>query len=732
MGKTLFICEKHSQAEMVAKAYKYTRKNNYFEIHACDEFPSGAYVAYAAGHLLSIKKPSLIDKKWESWSLETLPINPPLLEKNVDSKKRQLLQTIKQLEKHSRLIVNAGDIDIEGSYLVHEIILYLGIKKPLKRLWLTSLTPGSVRKAVKNMKDFSKTSYMYWQGLARSEADWLYGMNFSRQFTLLLNNHPQLKGKMFPVNNKKTSNVFSVGRVQTVVNYLIYQRELAIENFVSEPFWNIYADILVEDIKYRGKWFIPDVEHLFYKEQAEFLVNEISGKPTEIIEKNTEEKEIPPPRFFNLTTLQKAVDKKIGLSPDRTLDELQKLYLAGYVSYPRTDIVYVGKGEAETFPTILSNLAALDEYKDLLPAPIQDISNNTRYVNPPKVQEHYGIIPTEEKVDLGELNDNQKVIYDMIAKSVIAAHYPNAKVKEEDIITLINQQYTFRSKGKKIVDPGWYDVFPSNNNDDILPPLEIGDKGKHIHSEIVEGETKPLSRWSEADIVVMMANAYRELSKDVRSNYSTDELALGTVATRAETVKTLKTRGYIQVKKNKVYITAKGRILALSMKNINLFTSPISTGNMQKHLNEEIKNEETYQHFIQGIRNRVKLIVSEVMKRHKEWDFSDVNLSELPEDKAKHEIASTKPIGVCLLCNSLVIDKGELYACQDERKCKFKLWKTQFGREIELVHAQSILAKGTSPLLKFFSKAKNKPYKAWLIWDKEQKKINLRFPERNS
>lgn len=723
MGKMLIICEKHSVAKMIAQAYKHTKKAGYYELQPNKHFPKGGYIAYAAGHLLTIKEPQELSEKWKEWRLESLPIIPERLEIKVDKDKNSLLQTIKHLANKSDIIVNAGDVDVEGTFLVHEIILYLGIKKPIKRLWLTSLTPNAIRKAVSNMKDFSETEYMYWQGLSRSEADWLYGMNFSRQFTLLLSEHPQLKDKKF------LSNVFSVGRVQTVVNYLIYKRELAIENFKSEPFWDVYAEIQIEDQKYKGKWFVPDSEHLFYKEQADFLINEIKDKCTEVIDVKSEEKLIRPPQFYNLTSLQKAVDKKIGLSPDQTLEELQQLYLSGYISYPRTQIVYVGEGEAATFPKVLENLSGIHRYKSVLPAPISDISKDTRFVNPAKVQEHYGIILTEKPVDFEKLNDNQKVIYDLIAKSMIAAHYPDVKVKEVNIVTLIDKQYTFLSKGRQIIDKGWYHVWPSKNEDEIVPPLTEGQQGKVVGTEIKEGKTKPLTRWSEADVVVMMANAYKVLPPHVRSKYSTDELALGTVATRAEIVKKLKDRGYIEVKKNKVYITPKGRILALSMEDINLFTSPITSGNMQKHLNEEIKDQTSYRRFIQGIKNRIERTFEEVLKRHETWDFSSVDFSKLPLKTEMVMQQQAEPIGVCPVCSGYVYDKGPLYGCENESVCDFKLWKRQFGREIELEHAQSLLQNLTTPLLEFYSKRTNKTYAAYIVWNQDKHKTELSFPK---
>jgi DNA topoisomerase-3 len=327
-------------------------------------------------------------------------------------------------------------------------------------------------------------------------------------------------------------------------------------------------------------------------------------------------------------------------------------------------------------------------------------------------------------VNFDSLSDNQKLIYDLIAKSIIAAHYPDVKLKELDVITLVDNKYTFKSKGKEIIDKGWYEVIPTNKEDNILPELTTEQEGIVEETSIKEGHTKPLARWSEADVVVMMANAYRELPKHVRSDYSTKELALGTVATRAEIVKGLKERGYINVKANKVYITEKGRILSVAMEGINLFTSPIATGNMQKHLNEEIKDHETYEHFIKGIKRRVKATFNGVMNSHHNWDFSSIDLSRLPK-KVQKQIASNKPIGVCPICDQNVVDKGALYACEKEPECEFKFWKKQYGRVIELEHVQSFLEKGTTPLLEFFSKKKNKAYHACIVWDKNKKEVKM-------
>lgn len=243
----------------------------------------------------------------------------------------------------------------------------------MKRLWISSLTKQAIYQGFKNLLDESDTINTYYEAYTRSCADWVVGMNASRVFSILL-------------KKKGMNDVFSAGRVQTPTLALIVKREKEIENFKSEPFWEVFATFNIEGKKYEGKWEKDNESRLQDPDMANKIAAFCQGKPAVVKEMKTERKEFQPPFLFNLSALQATANKAFKFSPKKTLDITQALYQKGIVSYPRSDSNYVTQGEAATFPDILQKLSQFDEYKGLLPAPVESIMNNKRYVNEKKLQ----------------------------------------------------------------------------------------------------------------------------------------------------------------------------------------------------------------------------------------------------------------------------------------------------------------------------------------------------------
>lgn len=441
------VAEKSSQAASLAAPFKHRKKGSYIEIHPCKTFPEGALLTWCAGHLFEIVEPHEMDQTLKEWKLDTLPMVPKDFKYKVIPDKAKRFKAVKEVLTNPKVkeIIAAGDPAREGELIVQLVVKMSGVKKPMKRLWAQSLTPKSIQKAFHNLLDIKVTQPLYFEAMARSYADWLIGMNASRVYTLLI----QDKGV------ERT--VYSCGRVQTPTLAMVVNREREIQNFVSHPFYELISSFLIEGQQYEGKYTSESGTRFDSKEYVKAIQKECQGKPATIEEVTIEEKNVHPPQFHSLSTLQVLTNKRFKFSPKKTLEVLQSLYEKSYVSYPRTDSQYVTEGEAEAFPEILKNLKALEPYQELIGGIERDITSDKRYVNTERVSDHYAVIPTETPPSLSELSEDEKKIYDIIVKSLIAAHYEAAVFSHTKIHTKV-QDYLFVTKGKQLLKEGWRKV----------------------------------------------------------------------------------------------------------------------------------------------------------------------------------------------------------------------------------------------------------------------------------
>lgn len=314
---------------------------------------------------------------------------------------------------------------------------------------------------------------------------------------------------------------------------------------------------------YEGKWEKDKNSRLKDPEIANKIAAFCDQKPAEVKEVKTERKVFQPPLLFNLSALQATANKAFAFSPKKTLDVLQALYQKGIVSYPRSDSNYVTKGEAATFPGILKKLSSFEAYQPFFPTAKQSISSNKRYVDEKKVQEHYAIIPTEQVTDPKKLSSDEKKIYDLVVKRLIAAHYDTAIFDYTTITTVVDGRAVFLSKGKQLIQEGWRKViFPEEKEEDVLLPIvREGEQGNVSDVKVKEGKTQPPKRYTEGQLITLMKTAGKYLDNEVLEKVLKKVEGLGTEATRAGIITMLKDRGYIEVKKNQVYATDKGRVL---------------------------------------------------------------------------------------------------------------------------------------------------------------------------
>jgi DNA topoisomerase-3 len=598
----------------------------------------------------------------------------------------------------------AGDAEREGEAIIRIILLVSNCNKPLKRLWISSLTPKAVMKGFENLLEEHETRNVYYEALSRSCADWLVGMNASRAYTLLL----QQKG---------ISDVFSTGRVQTPTLALIVKRELEIENFQSKPFWEVLATFNMEGKKYKGKWHKDEESRLDDPEIAKKIVQFCKGKEARIDTIEKERKEFQPPFLFNLSSLQATANSMYKLSPQKTLEIAQKLYVKGIISYPRSDSSFVTREEASMFPETLDKLSKFEQYKEYFPLPFSSVMNNKRVVNEKKVTDHYAIIPTEQVTDPSKMSSEEEKIYSLIVKRLIAAHYEKAIFDYTTIHTLVEERATFLSKGKEQVQAGWRTVIyghkkekETEEDEQDLPSLEDGEKGKVHDVKVKEGKTQPPKRYTEGQLITVMKTAGKHLEDGELTKVLNKTEGLGTEATRAGIIGVLKDRKYIDVKRNQVFATNKGKLLIQSI-GPSILASPEMTAKWEQRLHEIGDGKASPEDFMEQAKKLSIKLIEDAKKQSEEWSFEGIDISEFkyaPKGKRRGRGtagAGTK-IGSCRKCDGDVVDKGSFYGCSNysSTKCNFTISKKILGKSISAANAKKLLTAGKTDEIKGFKK----------------------------
>jgi DNA topoisomerase-3 len=712
----LIIAEKPDQARTLASVFKNKKAQGYIEILPNEIFPDGAFMTWAIGHLCELVPPEKYNPAWKKWSLATLPMIPSQFQYQVSKDKAKQFSVIKKFINDPRIteIIHAGDAGREGELIIRNILRLTKAKQPMKRLWISSLTPKAIKEGFRNLRDETETKNLYFEAYTRACSDWIVGMNASRLYSILL------KEKGFP-------DVFSVGRVQTPTLALIVKRELEIEQFVSEPFWEVFGEFFINGKKYKGKWETDGDSRIKTADMAAKIAQFCNGKPAEINDVKREKKEYQPPMLYNLSALQAEANRLYKFPPKKTLDILQALYQKGIVSYPRSDSRYVTPGEADMFPDILHKISRIEKYAEFFPLPISSVRNNKRYVNEKKVTDHYAIIPTEQVKDPEKLSADEQKIYDLIIKSLLAAHYEKSVYEYTTVTTLVDGRATFLSKGKVQLAEGWRKVIPANEKDGEpeLPLLEKGETGIVKKVNVKESKTQPPKRYTEGQLITLMKTAGKHVEDKELEKVLDETEGLGTEATRAGIITMLKSRKYIEIKKNLVYATAKAKILIHAIGK-ELLASPEMTAKWEQRLKEIAEGKANAKQFIDMTNKMITHLVAETTKQAVEWSFD----REVTENFVPREFKKSTPrkLGNCKFCDGNVIDKGSFYGCSNYQKtgCTFTISKRILGKTITQAQVKKLLTDGITDEIQGF-KSKDKEFNAKLAWDEQEKKIKFMF-----
>lgn len=694
----LIIAEKPDQGLKLAAPFNFQKKKGFLVIQPNEFFPKGAYLTWAIGHLCELLSPEEYDEKWKKWSLNTLPIIPNRFGHKVSKGKWDQFSIIKNLVHLEEVteIILAGDCEREGEHIVRLILNLAGNKKPMRRLWISSLTENAVKKGFSQLLDESETKSLFFEAYSRACADWLVGMNASRVYSL----HLQKKG---------IQDVFSLGRVQTPTLALIVKRELEIERFNSEPYWEVFATFQFDKQKFFGKWHNDSESKIMSKELAEKIAGFCENKNVKITDIEQERKEFQPPFLYNLSALQADANSKYKFSPQKTLEIAQKLYVKGNISYPRSDSSFITKEEAMMLPDILKKLENIEQFSKFFPLPNQSILNNSRYVNEKKVTDHYAIIPTEQVPNIHKMNDEELKIYELIVNRLISAHYPNSIFDYTTIHTLVDGRATFISKGKIMVQEGWRKVIfekskEKNTEEQNLPVVETGQEGIVKKVEVKEKKTQAPKRYTEGQLITLMKSAGKHIDNPELTKILNKTEGLGTEATRAGIIGTLKNRKYIDVKKNQVFATDKGKLIIYALGE-NILTSPEMTAKWEQRLSEIGDGKASSLEFMEQTKKLTEKIILDAYENEKIWNFSDFKIEEMQNSKFGPKKKSTS-VGKCIKCDGKMVDKGSFYGCDQfqKTKCEVTISKKILGKTITKALMKQLLNGETTEVIKGFSK----------------------------
>ena len=624
-------------------------------------------VTWALGHLVTLCEPDEMDEKYKKWRMEDLPLLPEHIPTKVIPKTKSQFSTVKKLinAPETEKLICATDAGREGELIFRLIYAQAKCKKPVERLWISSMTDEAIREGFETLKPAQEYDGLYRSAACRSEADWLVGMNASRAFTLRFNA------------------LLSIGRVQTPTLAILVKRYREIKDFKPEEYYTVTADFG----DYSGQWFQDPAEdekksvRIPTKEKAEEIAQLVRGKQSRVESVTSEQKKELPPQLYDLTSLQREANKTLGFTADKTLRLAQELYEKWKaVTYPRTDSRYlptdmIGRAKLtlEKLPAGYQELVSKIPWKDGSKLPV-----SKRIFDNAKISDHHAIIPTPQTAPLDKLPPDAAKLYDMIARRLIAVFYP---AHEYDAIRVVTESegQKFKTAGRHVRVNGWKDVYPSDKEEDeALPALKTGD-GRRVEKAAVKKETtKPPAPHTDASLLYAMENAGKELD-DEKLREQMKGSGLGTPATRAAIIERLIQVGYASRRGRSIQATEKGvSLIAIAPPEI---ASPETTGKWELALDEIAKNQRDTVRFMDGIRRLSTFLVEYARDTKTEADF--------PEEMrrggkgGRKKAAAVKPIeGLhCPLCGKPVQENSKAFGCSAWRDgCRFTLWKDGLKR----------------------------------------------------
>jgi DNA topoisomerase-3 len=685
MGKTLIIAEKPSVASDIARVLGgFTKHADYFE--------SDRYVLSSAiGHLLELAVPAEYEVKRGKWSFANLPVIPPHFDLNPIEKTESRLKLLARLIKRKDVeaLINACDAGREGELIFHYIVRHIGTDKPVKRLWLQSMTPASIREGFAKLLDASAVHPLAEAAVSRSEADWLVGINGTRAMTAFNSQEGGFH---------KTT----VGRVQTPTLAILIEREDAIKKFVPRNYWEVHATFRVKAGTYVGRWFDERFskdkkdaeqkpERLWDQNRAESLRAKCLNKAGAVSDESKPSSEICP-LLYDLTSLQREANGRFGFSAKATLGLAQALYEKHKVlTYPRTDARALPEDYIATVKETLSSLKKTSYGKyasEILKA--DWVKPNKRIFNNAKISDHFAIIPTS--LEPKGLSEAEAKLYDLVTKRFLGIFYPAAEFLVTTRITRVENE-PYKTEGRVMVNPGWQVVYgkevssSAGGDETNLIKVAADETALAEDVKVMSSQTRPPVRFNEATLLSAMESAGKMVEdEELREAMSTK--GLGTPATRAAIIEGLVLENYMQRVGRELHPTAKAFSLITLLRGLDVpeLASPELTGDWEFKLRQIEQGKLERGKFMEEIAGMTSHMVEQAKSHRGETIIGDFSTLTSP----------------CPKCGGVMQETYKKFQC---RRCDFALWKILAGRQFETAEMEQLIIKReVGPLQGFRSK----------------------------
>ncbi len=708
MSKTLLIAEKPSVGQDLARVLQgpFQKKEGWLE-------GPEHVITWAVGHLVQLAEPDEYDPKFKRWRMDDLPIVPDrfkLVVRDERSRKQMRVVTAQLGRDDVQEVVNACDAGREGELIFAYLYEKAKASKPVKRLWLSSMTNSAIREALGTLRPSAEMAPLEQAARSRSEADWIVGMNATRAATIRL--------------RSSFDGAVSLGRVQTPTLAIIARREEEIREFKPEPYWLVDARFQADPERiYEGRYHAGSKPRIASEELASEIVRACEGKTATITKLERKEQRERSPLLYDLTSLQREANTRYGFSAKRTLAAAQRCYEEHKaLTYPRTSSRFLTKDMIPEIKPTAELVSARAEYAkaaqyvvglDLLPL--------GRVVNDAKVTDHHAIIPTRSEHDLERMGSDDKRIYDLVARRFLAVFHPEAVFENTRVETTVPLEgggdgHVFRTRGRLLLVPGWRGVYdqPSSTSaaakasldgkgangkgaeakgaeakagaegkgeddegaDQQLPKLEQDEQVQTLEVASARKETKPPRRYSDASLLGAMETAGK-LVDDEELREAMKDSGIGTPATRAAIIERLIQVGYIERDGRSLVATEKG-CSVIRLLNAHPLTSPGLTGDWESRLGKIERGEDSREKFMGDIAG-----------------FAQDTVNELDE-KLKDVRIPRARLGPCPICGHEIVENRKGYSCwaRDDPGCGFVIWKAKAGKQLPVAVAKELIKTG--------------------------------------
>ncbi|MGG3471510.1 DNA topoisomerase [Neobacillus pocheonensis] len=683
MYNRVILAEKPAMGTDIAQALGLKSKGRHYHT-----LTNGDVVTWAIGHVIQQKEPDSYPE-YKEWKLENLPFIPDPVLTEVDPDKKDQVKAIRELVSKAKCVVIATDAGREGEHIARLTLQECNypVNEPGRalRLWLSDLTPETIQKAYANMKDARHYDNLAASAQVRANADFWMGITATRFFSIMVK------------DISKEAATLSAGRVQTPTLRIVYDREMAIQNFVPQPFYVLVSEFQTTNGNYPGQWFKENAEgkavyRFDTKEKADEIRKKVQGQQGSVIQYTEKSVKRSAPLLLHETSVKSEARKQLGFSLQKTKKVLQEVYEKKFCSYPRTNSRHLSENAADELLERLTKLQKTSKYQEYFPETLESIKGKTRFVDNKKVGEHHAIVPTDRNPEdfkndeKYKLTADEEKLYELILRHTLAAFHPEGVDKETEVITSVAGE-SFISKAVIVVTDGWRKISKPQQdpNDSIedeskadqlgnvkkIPQLREGQAATAAKIETHTGKTSKPRRMYDSDLQEAMEHAGRHVDEQTTDEEIMEYLkaGIGTPATRSDIINTLVRQKYIEIEKNLVYLTDKGKhFIEL------IYDHPIAsielTGEFEKKLNDVAEGKQSAAALLDEFKSFARNILSMKEKLQQQIE------AKLKDNKKLSLFSNIEEVGTCPLCGKPVIEGSKGYGCSAWKEgCKFTIWK---------------------------------------------------------